>query len=73
VPPWGVRAAGTSAWFESVVEDLPVLDAGATAISASDHGGDTLDGTPASNRALPAVAHASAVGWRSSSTAAASP
>jgi pre-mycofactocin synthase len=34
------------------------LDAGATAISVSNHGGNNLDGTPASIRALPAVAAA---------------
>jgi heme/flavin dehydrogenase (mycofactocin system) len=33
-------------------------DAGATAISVSNHGGNNLDGTPASIRALPAVAAA---------------
>ena len=31
------------------------LDAGATAVSVSNHGGNNLDGTPASIRALPAV------------------
>ena len=31
------------------------IDAGATAISVSNHGGNNLDGTPASIRALPAV------------------
>src|SRR5208282_386951 len=34
------------------------VDAGATAISVSNHGGNNLDGTPASIRALPAVAAA---------------
>jgi heme/flavin dehydrogenase (mycofactocin system) len=34
------------------------VDAGATAISVSNHGGNNLDGTPASLRALPAVADA---------------
>ncbi|MGY1746422.1 pre-mycofactocin synthase MftD [Blastococcus sp. SYSU D00695] len=34
------------------------IDAGATAISVSNHGGNNLDGTPASIRALPAVAEA---------------
>jgi heme/flavin dehydrogenase (mycofactocin system) len=34
------------------------VDAGATAISVSNHGGNNLDGTPASIRALPAVAEA---------------
>ena len=33
-------------------------DAGATAVSVSNHGGNNLDGTPASIRALPAVAEA---------------
>jgi L-lactate dehydrogenase (cytochrome) len=34
------------------------VDAGATAISVSNHGGNDLDGTPASIRALPAVVEA---------------
>ena len=34
------------------------LDAGATALSVSNHGGNNLDGTPATIRALPAVAEA---------------
>ncbi|TQN40892.1 L-lactate dehydrogenase (cytochrome) [Blastococcus colisei] len=34
------------------------VDAGVTAISVSNHGGNNLDGTPASVRALPAVADA---------------
>ena len=34
------------------------VDAGATAISVSNHGGNNLDGTPASIRALPAIAEA---------------
>ncbi len=34
------------------------VDAGATAISVSNHGGNNLDGTPAAIRALPAVAGA---------------
>ncbi|HEY4418169.1 MAG TPA: pre-mycofactocin synthase MftD [Pseudonocardia sp.] len=34
------------------------VDAGATAISVSNHGGNNLDGTPASIRALPAVVEA---------------
>lgn len=34
------------------------VDIGATAISVSNHGGNNLDGTPASVRALPAVAEA---------------
>ncbi len=34
------------------------VDAGATAISVSNHGGNNLDGTPASIRALPAVVDA---------------
>src|SRR3954463_14129667 len=34
------------------------IDAGATAISVSNHGGNNLDGTPASIRALPGVADA---------------
>jgi pre-mycofactocin synthase len=34
------------------------VDVGATAVSVSNHGGNNLDGTPASIRALPAVAEA---------------
>ena len=34
------------------------LDAGVTAISVSNHGGNNLDGTPAPIRALPAIAEA---------------
>jgi isopentenyl diphosphate isomerase/L-lactate dehydrogenase-like FMN-dependent dehydrogenase len=34
------------------------VDAGVTAISVSNHGGNNLDGTPAAIRALPAVAEA---------------
>jgi pre-mycofactocin synthase len=34
------------------------VDAGVTAISVSNHGGNNLDGTPATIRALPAIAHA---------------
>ncbi|HJY61321.1 MAG TPA: pre-mycofactocin synthase MftD [Streptosporangiaceae bacterium] len=34
------------------------VDAGATAISVSNHGGNDLDGTPATIRALPAIAEA---------------
>ncbi|WP_448626409.1 pre-mycofactocin synthase MftD [Geodermatophilus sp. URMC 64] len=34
------------------------IDAGVTAISVSNHGGNNLDGTPASIRALPAIAEA---------------
>jgi heme/flavin dehydrogenase (mycofactocin system) len=34
------------------------VDAGATAISVSNHGGNDLDGTPATIRALPAIARA---------------
>ncbi|ETZ98361.1 FMN-dependent dehydrogenase family protein [Mycobacterium kansasii 662] len=34
------------------------VDAGVSAISVSNHGGNNLDGTPASIRALPAVAAA---------------
>ncbi len=34
------------------------MDAGVTAISVSNHGGNNLDGTPATIRALPAIADA---------------
>ena len=46
------------------------VDAGATAISVSNHGGNNLDGTPAAIRALPASPRPSATSSRSSSTAA---
>src|SRR6202008_2521994 len=36
----------------------PAVDAGFSAISVSNHGGNNLDGTPASIRALPAIAEA---------------
>jgi isopentenyl diphosphate isomerase/L-lactate dehydrogenase-like FMN-dependent dehydrogenase len=43
----------------SRVDDaLAARDAGVTAVSVSNHGGNNLDGTPASIRALPAVADA---------------
>jgi isopentenyl diphosphate isomerase/L-lactate dehydrogenase-like FMN-dependent dehydrogenase len=35
-----------------------VVDAGATALSVSNHGGNNLDGTPAPIRVLPAIADA---------------
>jgi isopentenyl diphosphate isomerase/L-lactate dehydrogenase-like FMN-dependent dehydrogenase len=41
-----------------VDEAKRAVDAGVTAISVSNHGGNNLDGTPASIRALPAVAEA---------------
>ncbi|HUO47903.1 MAG TPA: pre-mycofactocin synthase MftD [Acidimicrobiales bacterium] len=41
-----------------VDDALAAVDIGATAISVSNHGGNNLDGTPASIRALPAVAEA---------------
>jgi heme/flavin dehydrogenase (mycofactocin system) len=41
-----------------VDDALRAVDAGVTAISVSNHGGNNLDGTPASIRALPAVAEA---------------
>jgi heme/flavin dehydrogenase (mycofactocin system) len=41
-----------------VDEAKRAVDAGATAISVSNHGGNNLDGTPAAVRALPAVAQA---------------
>ena len=43
----------------SRVDDaLRAIDAGVTAISVSNHGGNNLDGSPASIRGLPAIAHA---------------
>jgi len=41
-----------------VDEALRAVDAGVSAISVSNHGGNNLDGTPASIRALPAIADA---------------
>jgi isopentenyl diphosphate isomerase/L-lactate dehydrogenase-like FMN-dependent dehydrogenase len=41
-----------------VDEARHAVDAGATAISVSNHGGNNLDGTPASIRTLPAIADA---------------
>lgn len=41
-----------------VDEALRAVDAGVSAISVSNHGGNNLDGTPASIRALPAIAEA---------------
>jgi L-lactate dehydrogenase (cytochrome) len=41
-----------------VDDALRAVDAGVTAISVSNHGGNNLDGTPASIRALPAIAEA---------------
>jgi heme/flavin dehydrogenase (mycofactocin system) len=41
-----------------VDDALRAVDAGVTAISVSNHGGNNLDGTPATIRALPAVAQA---------------
>jgi pre-mycofactocin synthase len=41
-----------------VDDALRAVDAGVTAISVSNHGGNNLDGTPATIRALPAVAAA---------------
>jgi heme/flavin dehydrogenase (mycofactocin system) len=60
------------AWLRQLWPDAPFMlkgvmrvddarravDAGVTAISVSNHGGNNLDGTPASIRALPAVAEA---------------
>ena len=45
------------------------VDIGATAISVSNHGGNNLDGTPATIRALPAIAEAVGDESRSCSTA----
>jgi isopentenyl diphosphate isomerase/L-lactate dehydrogenase-like FMN-dependent dehydrogenase len=41
-----------------VDEARRAVDAGASAISVSNHGGNNLDGTPATIRALPAIADA---------------
>jgi heme/flavin dehydrogenase (mycofactocin system) len=41
-----------------VDEALRAVDAGVSAISVSNHGGNNLDGTPATIRALPAIANA---------------
>ena len=45
------------------------VDAGVTAISVSNHGGNNLDGTPASIRALPASATRSRCSWTAASGA----
>ena len=44
--------------IERVDDARKAVDAGVTAISVSNHGGNNLDGTPATIRALPAVAEA---------------
>src|SRR5947209_9011552 len=41
-----------------VDDALRAVDAGVTAISVSNHGGNNLDGTPATVRALPAIVDA---------------
>ena len=41
-----------------VDDALTAVDAGVSAISVSNHGGNNLDGTPATIRALPAIAEA---------------
>ncbi|WP_081866442.1 pre-mycofactocin synthase MftD [Blastococcus sp. URHD0036] len=67
MPTWDDVAWLRSLWPEAPfmlkgvmrVDDAKrAIDAGATAISVSNHGGNNLDGTPASIRALPAVADA---------------
>jgi pre-mycofactocin synthase len=65
-PTWADIAWLRSAWDGPFVvkgimrtdEARRAVDAGATAISVSNHGGNNLDGTPASIRALPSVAAA---------------
>jgi heme/flavin dehydrogenase (mycofactocin system) len=67
MPTWDDVAWLRSLWPEAPfmlkgvmrVDDAKrAIDAGATAISVSNHGGNNLDGTPASIRALPAIADA---------------
>ena len=58
---WFIRTWGGDVMIKGVwhVDDARrAVDAGATAISVSNHGGNNLDGTPAPLRALPAVAGA---------------
>jgi heme/flavin dehydrogenase (mycofactocin system) len=65
-PTWADIAWLRSAWDGPFVvkgimrpdDARRAVDAGATAISVSNHGGNNLDGTPASIRALPSVAAA---------------
>jgi heme/flavin dehydrogenase (mycofactocin system) len=67
MPTWDDVAWLRSLWPEAPfmlkgvmrVDDAKrAIDAGATAISVSNHGGNNLDGTPASIRALPVIADA---------------
>lgn len=58
---WMVETWGGSFMLKGVVrvdDAKRAVDAGVTAISVSNHGGNNLDGTPATIRALPAVARA---------------
>jgi L-lactate dehydrogenase (cytochrome)/glycolate oxidase len=58
---WMVTAWGGPVMLKGVcrVDDaLRAVDAGVTAISVSNHGGNNLDGTPAPIRVLPAIANA---------------
>ena len=52
---WSVRGQGMT---EHPDDARRAVDVGATAISVSNHGGNNLDGTPASIRALPGVVDA---------------
>jgi L-lactate dehydrogenase (cytochrome)/glycolate oxidase len=66
LPTWGDIAWLRSQWDGSFMvkgvsrldDARRVVDLGATALSVSNHGGNNLDGTPASIRILPAVAEA---------------
>jgi len=58
---WLAEQWGGPVMFKGItrIDDAKLaVDAGLTAISVSNHGGDNLDGTPAAIRALPAVADA---------------
>src|ERR1700757_1953690 len=55
-PPWGGPVLGQG--ITRVDDATRAVDAGATAVSVSNHGGNDMDGTPATIRALPAIAAA---------------
>ena len=52
-----VKSLGGRTWFGGIAAKRAV-DAGVTAISVSNHGGNNLDGTPATIRVLPDIARA---------------
>ena len=58
---WAARRFGGPVLLKGVIrvdDARRAVDTGVTAISVSNHGGNNLDGTPASIRALPAIAAA---------------